>query len=221
MMMDVVERRQRDKQERRESILEAAERAFIRKGVASTTMEDVAREAELSKGALYLYFQSKDELFLTIALRALSEFERLYGAALASTNESGFASLQAGLRQYVRYAKEQGPRFRAAMSWATVEYPLDDTSALFAEYRAVNGRIHQMATDVIVRGQADGSIRADVSPERLGVLLWGSTLGVLAFDENEAELRRRLPSAGDGALAFEFVELVLAGVRACAASQRK
>ncbi|WP_321489873.1 TetR/AcrR family transcriptional regulator [uncultured Hyphomonas sp.] len=51
------------KDERRQALLSAALDEFFEKGFAATRMDDVARRAHLSKGALYLYFDSKDALF--------------------------------------------------------------------------------------------------------------------------------------------------------------
>ncbi len=216
--MGVPERRQREKIERRESILAAAERVFVRKGISSATMEDIAREAELSKGALYLYFQSKDELFLSIALRAADEFGERYAAAISrKSDKSGFEALSEGLHEYVRYAQEQHDRFRAAMSWMSVEYPVDGNAPLFQEYSQASDRIRNMAVDTILRGQADGSIRKDISAARMSVQLWGATLGVIMLDENQQEIERRMPGARVGSLAAEFASMVLDGVRTSAA----
>jgi AcrR family transcriptional regulator len=216
--MGVPERRQREKIERRESILAAAERVFVRKGISSATMEDIAREAELSKGALYLYFQSKDELFLAIALRAADEFGARYAAALSrKSDKSGFEALSEGLHEYVRYAQEQPDRFRAAMSWMSVEYPVDGNAPLFKEYSEAIDRIRGMAQETVVRGQADGSVRKDIAAARMSVQLWGATLGVIMLDENQQEIERRMPGARVGSLAAEFASMVLDGVRTSAA----
>jgi len=61
--MGVKERREREEHLRLEAILAAAERVFSRHGYHEARMDDIAAEAELSKGALYYYFQSKDEIF--------------------------------------------------------------------------------------------------------------------------------------------------------------
>jgi AcrR family transcriptional regulator len=55
------------KHERRERIIDAARRCFARLGFHETTLQDVFREAELSAGAVYNYFRSKDELIEAIA----------------------------------------------------------------------------------------------------------------------------------------------------------
>lgn len=57
------------KEARRTQILDAAVRCFARTGYYATTIEDVVRETGLSRGALYLYFPSKEALYLAIADR--------------------------------------------------------------------------------------------------------------------------------------------------------
>lgn len=49
----------------------AAKRVFSVKGFNRATMEDIAKEAELSPGTLYLYFKNKDELFSSLSIRIL------------------------------------------------------------------------------------------------------------------------------------------------------
>lgn len=58
--------RQRRKAERPQELLDAALAQFVSKGLAATRMDDVARQAGVSKGTLYLYYPSKDELFKAV-----------------------------------------------------------------------------------------------------------------------------------------------------------
>ncbi|MFZ7126210.1 MAG: TetR/AcrR family transcriptional regulator [Desulfobacterales bacterium] len=69
--MGIQERKQREKERRRQQIMVAAKRVFSEKGYEKSTMEDIAKEAELSPGTLYLYFKSKDELYASLCLRVL------------------------------------------------------------------------------------------------------------------------------------------------------
>ena len=68
--MGIQERKQRERERRRQQIIVAAKRVFSERGFSKTTMEDIAREAELSPGTLYLYFKNKDELYASLSLRA-------------------------------------------------------------------------------------------------------------------------------------------------------
>jgi len=69
--MGIQERKKRERERRRQQIIVAAKRVFSEKGFLKTTMEDIAREAELSPGTLYLYFKNKDELYASLSLRIL------------------------------------------------------------------------------------------------------------------------------------------------------
>ena len=69
--MGIQERKEREKGRRRQQIMIAAKRVFSLKGFNKATMEDIANEAELSPGTLYLYFKNKDELCASLSLRIL------------------------------------------------------------------------------------------------------------------------------------------------------
>jgi len=69
--MGIRERKERERERRRQQIIVAAKRVFSEKGFSKATMEDIAKEAELSPGTLYLYFKNKDELYASLSLRIL------------------------------------------------------------------------------------------------------------------------------------------------------
>jgi AcrR family transcriptional regulator len=69
--MGIQERKEREKERRKQQILVAAKRVFSDKGFNKATMEDIAHEAELSPGTLYLYFKNKEELYASLSLRIL------------------------------------------------------------------------------------------------------------------------------------------------------
>ena len=69
--MGIQERKERERERRRQQIIVAAKRVFSEKGFNKATMEDVANEAELSPGTLYLYFKNKEELYASLSLRIL------------------------------------------------------------------------------------------------------------------------------------------------------
>jgi AcrR family transcriptional regulator len=69
--MGIQERKEREKERRRQQIIVAAKRIFSEKGFNKTTMEDIAKEAELSPGTIYLYFKNKEELSVSLSLRIL------------------------------------------------------------------------------------------------------------------------------------------------------
>ena len=64
--MGAKERRLREKQLRKDHILDTARSLLFKKGINATTMNQIARNAELSVGTLYLYFKNKEDLLLSI-----------------------------------------------------------------------------------------------------------------------------------------------------------
>ncbi len=66
-----------EKQRRRDMILEAAEKRFRRFGYSKTTMEEIAGDAGISKGTIYIYFKNKEEIFTDLLAKETLELERL------------------------------------------------------------------------------------------------------------------------------------------------
>lgn len=82
--MTTKERREREKRERRQSILQAAREAFFENGFHNATVDNVAERAEVSKGTVYLYFKSKEAILAHLLLDGLDELveelEQAYAA---------------------------------------------------------------------------------------------------------------------------------------------
>jgi len=98
--MGISERREREKIERRKTILKCARELILSQGVERVGMEDIARKAELSKATVYLYFSSKEVLFNEISEEAarvfLERFKFLMGTAI-----TGMEALKCFWRSYV------------------------------------------------------------------------------------------------------------------------
>ncbi len=100
------EREEWRRQQFRRSILKAAERVIVRKGYQQVTMDDVAREAQLSKATLYHYFRSKGELTLEILdhfLVMIDEEVRKISLLPLSAGEK----LKKGVRFYLQFHQEK------------------------------------------------------------------------------------------------------------------
>jgi AcrR family transcriptional regulator len=90
-----------DKFERHHAILDATERLLLRAPVRVANMSEVADEAGLAKGTVYLYFASKDELLLALHDRHVDEFFRALIALLARTNPVGIDEIMALTRTHI------------------------------------------------------------------------------------------------------------------------
>jgi len=64
--MTISDRKAREKEQRRQAILSAAEKRFAREGYHATLLDAIAEDVEISKGTIYLYFKNKEHLFFSL-----------------------------------------------------------------------------------------------------------------------------------------------------------
>lgn len=83
METEKISRKEREYLAHREEILSAAEKVFAAKGFFSTTMSDIAREAEFGTGSLYKYFKSKEDLYFTLIDEKVEEINGPVNAELS------------------------------------------------------------------------------------------------------------------------------------------
>jgi AcrR family transcriptional regulator len=98
--MGITERREREKSERRKTILKSARELILTQGVERISMEDIAHRAELSKATVYLYFSSKEILLNEICEESARGFlEHL--KPFLETSLTGIDTLKCFWRGYV------------------------------------------------------------------------------------------------------------------------
>ncbi len=140
---------------RREHILEAAEQCFARAGFHRTTMHDICKEAGVSPGALYVYFDSKEALIAGIAERDRAEFaERL--AALAGATDFLQALKELGEHYFVH-----DPAYRRRMC---IEIGLESTrnERVGAIFRDVDDFVAKGFEELFQRMKDEGRIAPDL-----------------------------------------------------------
>lgn len=210
--MGVAERRQRERIQRRQEILEAAEEVFQAKGFAAATMEEVANAAEVSKGTLYLYFRSKDALLGEILGTYVSDAgERMRQCLIQA--RSGFDALGRLAREMYRFATAHPEQFCLGMGWLMPGSP-DVSSAAFEIYRRGVRTLFQRHVQAIERGQQDGSVRTDLEPRRLALQLWSAVRGTILSDLNAHRLMQRIPETAEVMpLTPSFVDVLLDALR--------
>jgi AcrR family transcriptional regulator len=98
--MGIIERREREKTERRKAILSCARELILINGAQRVSMEDVARKAEISKATVYLYFSSKEILLNEICEEAARGFMG-YLNTIQKAGLTGIAALKHIWRGYV------------------------------------------------------------------------------------------------------------------------
>ena len=69
--MGAKERREREREQRKEHILDTARKLLLEKGLNATSINQIAKHSELSVGAIYFYFRDKEDLFASLQLEGL------------------------------------------------------------------------------------------------------------------------------------------------------
>lgn len=184
--MGIAERKEREKEQRREAILNAAEKIFFSKGMIQATMDDIAEEAELSKGTLYLYFNSKEDLYFGIALRALSLLENMFIEAV-SKHKIGLQQIKAIGEAYYRYSKEFANYFHMILHYEISRMEKPVSELIMAQCHQVGQKVMQVVASAIQKGVMDGSIRADIDPVKTAYLLQGTSSGIIQLIAREQQ----------------------------------
>ena len=106
-------RRRLTAEERRAGILEAALAVFSARGYHASSIDDIAREAGISKALIYEHFDSKQSLYGDLLEQNANElFERLASALVGVDVESGAARLAAGLDAFFSFVEERRAAWR-------------------------------------------------------------------------------------------------------------
>lgn len=185
--MGVAERKEREKIQRRNSIIQAAETVFFKVGIENASMDQVAREAELSKGALYLYFKSKDELYRTIILRGFIILRKELRAAVLE-KENGFENVKAISKAYIRFSQTHLGYFNAILYYQNDIFDsknLDDNSVKSLEG---GNAVINVLINALEKGIKDGSIYSHINSVEMAFVLWSQITGLLQVIERKMSI---------------------------------
>jgi AcrR family transcriptional regulator len=159
--MDNVTRRERERLVREGEIVAAAEKVFGLKGFEDASMDEIALEAQFTKRTLYFYFDCKEELYFSAALKG---FKLLFSyLEKASINaKTGFMKLLQGSQGYYRFAKECPGTMRLICEIGQVKKKAAEGSQRLKELMAFDNDMFHWIARIIEEGKADGSIRNDL-----------------------------------------------------------
>lgn len=176
--VDVLPRKEREKLHRRQSILAAAKHLFYDKGYHTVTMEDIAEEAELSKGTLYLYFDSKDELYISIIMEGFELLEERLDKIL----ESGGGIDERGKKMFfafIDHCLENREHFRITQYFLNENARQNISEKLIESVTEQNLRLLTQVARLMQEGIDAGQIREDVNPLSFAVIAWRTATGML------------------------------------------
>jgi TetR/AcrR family transcriptional regulator, transcriptional repressor of aconitase len=153
---------------RRDQILSAARRCFLRDGFHATSMQDLFAEAGLSSGAVYRYFPSKDEVIIAIAEENMRDIlEVIHAGATRQPGRSAGAAM-ADVLEIVRAKDAQdGLGGLALLVWAEA---LRNPS-LAEQFRDLLARLRAGLAEVVREWQGPGDLPGGIPADTLAAVL--------------------------------------------------
>jgi AcrR family transcriptional regulator len=143
-------------EERKAQIFQAALACFNRKGYHRTTMDDIVAESGLSKGALYWYFKSKKELFISLFEEVIGQLGQAWAEIAADGEANATDKLLASLALFRAELAEMVPFFGVMMeAWAQTRYD-EDVESLIGE---LYGPYLEVMSRIVEEGVASGEFR--------------------------------------------------------------
>jgi TetR/AcrR family transcriptional regulator len=187
--MGIAERREREREQRRNDIIDAAEKIFFSRGFEEASMDDVAEQAELSKGTLYLYFKSKEELYLAIHLRGNQILRDMFLAA-STKFDSGLKNVRAIGQAYYEYYQKYPDYFNAMIYYESRNIDYNEKNSVAMQCVALGKETIRILTHALEEGIKDGSIRPSIDARKTALCLWGKSTGIIQITAMKGEMIR-------------------------------
>ena len=175
--MTIANRKERQKEELRSKILEAAKDLFITRGYDETSIRNIAERIEYSPTTIYLYFKDKDDIFYSLHQEGFVLLNQ-YLRALQNV-EDPFARLKAICRTYVTFAKENSEFYdlmfisRSPMNALSKETHPEKWEEGNKAFGALIGTV----AECISKGYFKG-----MDPEMLSFTFWSMVHGIVSLE---------------------------------------
>lgn len=161
--------KEKEKEERRNYIVDAAEKLFFSKGYDNVSMKDISDAVGISRAALYLYFKNKETVYFAVILRAAKIMNRMFKESVKS-EKKGIDKIEDIGKAYFEFYNEFTDYHDAYLYFESQRFSkCDDEYA--SVIKALSNETTKVLYDVIVEGMEDGSIREDINPLEMAIYI--------------------------------------------------
>jgi TetR/AcrR family transcriptional regulator len=176
----VISRKQREREQRRNGLIDAAEKLFFEKGYDNVTMDEIADEAEVNKALLYYYFKSKEALFFAVDLRGVRILHGLY-LKCSNLDVDGYTKIKSMIQSLFEFSKDYPDYFRIYRYAGTERFQMSDNEDAKEIVDLTTG-IWRLMVEAILQGMKDGTIRKDVDPVEMSIYINVMSMSALNID---------------------------------------
>lgn len=174
------EKRKKEKENKKNTILKAARKLFFDRGFKFVTVDSIAAKAGVSKGSIYLYFDSKEEIYAQVLITDNIELNK--NIKIFSTKEAPAAELLLEFSQiYINYFLEHNELFRILMTFMLQTEQLNLTPEQNTELiRTTNDNIKVIST-IIQKGIDSGEFTPIIDIRQTQNAIWGLFNGIISL----------------------------------------
>jgi AcrR family transcriptional regulator len=174
------ERRKKKKETRKSAILNAARKLFFEKGFKAVTVDSIAAQAEIGKGSVYLYFDSKEEIYLQVLIADNAEFHKRI-SNFFQNNMSATELLLDYARIYVDYFLYDNELFRIFMSYLIRADQMTLTEEQSRHlFSSANDNI-RIIGEILQKGIDAGEFSSAINVRHGQNAIWGLLNGIISF----------------------------------------
>ena len=202
--MGIKERREREKNERRESILRAAIQVYDKEGYHAITMEKIAEAAELSRATLYLYFKTKDEIFIHAIVSYADFFTNRLEHLYAACSQIEDNLLERLWYTFIEFYEKDSASFNATLYFHQSEMIRNLPENLRVMLDRSGSRNYEYLSKIMAYGIGQGFFR-DCNPKTLAEVVWTSFLGIIHLENSKKAMGRKIHREITWNLALEML----------------
>lgn len=187
-------RREEERQARRRDILAAAKRIYSRKGFLAATIEDIAADARVSVGTIYLYYKSKEDLYVSLLFESMESFTTELTRILRSRRRPD-RKLRAAWDFFYRFQQRYPGSYRIFFLFHDPTFAAAVPRATLRKLNRTAGRNFALAAAIVREGVQSG-VYEPADPREVVDVLWAMFMGLVHLCETRDNLGLPLASLG-------------------------
>jgi AcrR family transcriptional regulator len=174
------ERRRKEKENRKNAILKAARKLFFERGFKSVTVDLIAAKAEVSKGSIYLYFDSKEEIYTQILISANIERHREIESFAKREGTAGDLLLTFA-KEYIQFFFENKELFRILMTFMLHADNMNLTEDQNTQLIHTTNENIRVISEILQKGVEAGEFVPEFDIRQAQNAIWGLLNGIMSL----------------------------------------
>jgi len=190
------ERRIKEKENRKNAILKVARKLFFDKGFKSVTIDSIAAKADLSKGSIYLCFDSKEEIYVQVLIAENIERNKKNSNFLAKEASASELLLEF-TSNYIDHFLVNNELFRILMTFMLHSEQMNLTEEQNNQLIRTTNENIRIISEIIQKGIDSGEFSPGINVRQVQNTIWGLLNGIISlylFTGNESKRENRIRS---------------------------